>query len=134
MKASGQSAGKIAETHVRRFEALALKQQEVEESRRDKKKLAKALAAAVHYANVSNDNALRKRVVKAARPLIRASSLFAMRGPEWAISLEGKAYSLSKCIDSCRANNPPGIARELCEAGCALWIMFCGGSELPDRF
>lgn len=125
--------GANAEAYVRRLEDLAREQMGLVESERDTRKLGKALAAAVHFSNASQDRELQERVVRAARPLIRGSSLFKMKGSAWAVSAEGKVYSLSKCIDNCRANNPPGAARELCEAACAFWIMFCGGSEPPDR-
>jgi hypothetical protein len=96
-----------AETYVRLFEALARRQQTIQSSKRDTRKLGTTLAAAIHFANVSHDDALQKRVVTAARPLIRGSSLFAMRGSEWAVSVEGKMSSLSKCKDNCRANDGP---------------------------
>jgi hypothetical protein len=120
------------DVHVRRFEDLARAQQDLPEAKRSKKKLARALASAIRSSNAAGDRALQKRIVTAARPLIRGSSLFAMRGTAWTVSVEGKVINLARCIDSCRAANPPGVQRELCEAACALWILFCGGSEVPE--
>src|SRR4051812_9840746 len=122
MKPKVQGFSKTAVADVRRFEALARRQLAVEPAKRDPRKLGQSLALAIRSSNASKDKELQGRLVRAARPLLRSSSLFRMKDAAWAVSVEGKVYSLSKCIDSCRAANPPGAARELCEAGCALWI------------